>query len=106
MSSDWPVLLLVGLPIVVAVVLAVVEVIGRPDLGAGRTAIWVVALIVLPVVAVATYVIVRPVRGPRNDSQDGAVSPTSERLVEAAERRQRGELDDDGFRAVVDTIRR
>lgn len=103
MSDLW-LLLLVGLPILVAVVLAVAEVIARPDLGPGRTVMWVVALVGVPVIAVAVYAVVRPMRGSRAHAAVTEGSPAAERLVEAAERRQRGEIDDEEFRSTVDAI--
>lgn len=99
--SDVALIVLAGLPILVAVVLAVVEVVTRPDLSTFRRIVWVVALVAVPVIGVAVYALVRPLR--RSVSTVGDIDGPSdaERLVVAAERRQRGEIDDDEFRRVV-----
>ena len=101
MSNDWLVLVLVGLPLVIATVLALVEVVGRTDLEPLRTVVWVIALVGVPVIVVAVYAVVRPIGRAGEVLPDADASPGAERLVDAAERRQRGEMDDDEFRAVV-----
>ena len=104
MSDDWLLLLLAGIPILVGLVLALVEVIRRTDLGPLRTAVWVGALIAIPVVALAVYAIVRPLGRRFSVSDDAQGPPDAERLVEVFELRQRGEIGDDELRRVLAVI--
>jgi len=97
--SDLASVVLAGVPILVAVALAAVEVVTRPDFGPLRRVLWLVALVALPVVGVAVYAVVRPLRGSVATVEDADGPPDAERLVVAAERRQRGEIDDVEFRA-------
>jgi len=99
--SDVALVVLAGVPILVAVVLAAVEVVTRPDLGPLRRVAWLVALIALPVVGVAVYAVVRPLQRSTAVTHDTNGSGDAERLVVAAERRQRGEIDDVEFSSVV-----
>jgi len=103
--SDAAVLVLAGLPILVAIVLAAVEVVTRPDLGTLGRIVWLVALVAVPVIGVAVYSVARPLRQSTSTVSDHDGPPDAERLVVAAERRQRGEIDDVEFRAEVAEIR-
>lgn len=104
--NDWLTLVLVGLPLVVAAMLAIVDVIRRSDLGTFRITIWIVALVLMQPVAVVVYVLVRPLPEDRKPSTDSDGSARAELLVEAAERHQRDEIDDGEFRTVVAAIDR
>ncbi len=98
--NGWVLLVLVGLPLLAMWIRAVVEVIGRNDLGAGRTALWLAVLVLVPVVGLAVYVVVRPPRRPAL-STTAAPSSDAEQLVLLAERRQRHEMTDEEFRSAV-----
>jgi uncharacterized membrane protein len=102
--TEVALVVLAGVPILVAVVLAAVEVVTRPDLGTLSRVAWLVALVALPVVGVAVYAVVRPLRRSTAATHDANGSDDAERLVVAAERRQRGEIDDVEFRSVVAQI--
>ncbi|MGI9603196.1 MAG: PLDc N-terminal domain-containing protein [Acidimicrobiales bacterium] len=90
--SDWVLLLIVAVPLLLGWLYALVEVALRPDLTAGRRLLWVAVLVLLPVVGLAIYAIVRP---PRDviAALDRGHNPAAERLVATAERRARGEID-------------
>ncbi len=99
--SDLAIAVLAGLPILVATVLAVVEVVRRPDLTATRRVVWLVVLVFVPVVGVAVYASARPLRTPTATMHDDTGPSDAERLVVAAEQRQRGEIDDAEFRRIA-----
>ena len=99
--SDLAIAVLAGLPILVATVLAVVEVVRRADLTVTRRVAWLVVLVFVPVVGVAVYALVRPLRTPTATMHDDTGPSDAERLVVAAEQRQRGEIDDAEFRRIA-----
>lgn len=98
--NGWVLLVVVGLPLLAVWIRTVVEVIGRDDLGAGRKALWLAVLVLVPVVGLAVYVVVRPPRRPAR-STTAAPSSGAEQLVLLAERRQRHEITDEEFRSAV-----
>lgn len=91
--SDWMVLVVVTLPLVALWVGAVVEVLRRRDVSGWRTASWIAALVLAPLVGLVAYLVVRPSR-PVESSRLGAATERAERIVALAERRRRGELSD------------
>jgi len=97
-TTDWIVLVVITLPFVVVWVGTIVEVVRRPDLRGLRAVVWVGALLLFPVVAVAAHVIVRRPR-PKAVEVPAGPPTRAERFVELAERRQAGQIDDDAFRA-------
>jgi uncharacterized membrane protein len=90
------VLLAVGAPLLALWAYAVGEVIRRADLPGARRLAWVVALVLVPVLGLAVYVVARPTRSLYADRPTTGLS-TAESVVRAAERRQRGELTDDQY---------
>lgn len=102
--SDWLIIVVVALPLIALWALAIVEVVRRRDLGGGRTAAWVGALALAPLVALVVYIVLRPPR-PVESSRTDADTTTAERIVVLAERRQRGELSDAEYRDEVRRIR-
>lgn len=103
MSDPW-VFVLVGLPLVALWIAAVVEVLRRRDLAATRRLAWLAALVVGTVFGLLAYLVARPPRPVRMSGAGSANTARAEAVVLAAERRQRGELDDDAFRDEIDRI--
>lgn len=101
--SSWWLPVVVVLPLVGLWLAAIVEVVRRPGRSIGRRIAWVAALVLVPVVALAAYVVVRSPPVIRRSGASGA-SPRALRLVELAEARQRGELTDDDYHARVDAL--
>ena len=85
-----------SVPLIVLWVRSIIE-IARKDTTAHR-GVWLAVLILIPVVGLAAYLVFRPPPRPTTTAGSGSGTP-AERLVSAAERHQRGELDDDGYRA-------
>jgi hypothetical protein len=53
-------LTLIGIVLLLIAVLAIVDAIRRPDLGAGAKVAWSLVIIILPVIGAIVYLIVRP----------------------------------------------
>lgn len=103
--NEWTLLVVVVVPLIALWIRSVVEVARRQDYIATQRLTWVLTLVLLPVVGLAAYVVARtppPVRlsGGRPDAH------RAEQLVLLAERRQRGDLDDDGFNDAVAELQR
>ena len=101
--SDWFLLLVVAVPLLVGEVLALVEVaVARPDLSRLRRVMWFAFLLAVPYVSLAAYVVARPRRA---DAVVVRSAPERYRraaqLVAAAERHARGELSDDDYDRAV-----
>lgn len=59
--SDWVILLIVGIPVVVGQLMALGEVVlARADLSRTRRVVWAACLIGFPYIALAAYAIARP----------------------------------------------
>lgn len=103
--SGWLIFVVVTIPFVVVWVAAIVEVIRRPDLGRLRTVAWGVGLLLVPLIAVAAYVVARtpPPRSPQRG--DDTTDLRATRLVELAERRQAGTIDDATYTAEAQALR-
>ena len=98
--NEWTLLVVVVVPLIALWIRSVVEVARRQDYIATQRLTWALILVLIPVVGLAAYVVARtppPVRlsGGRPDAH------RAEQLVLLAERRQRGDLDDDGFHDAV-----
>ena len=94
--NEWALLLVVGLPLFALWIRAGVEVIRRGDLTAAKRVAWIAALVFLPVVGLAAYIVTRnPPEVSRGDGDADASG--AEQIVLLAERRQRGDLDDEEF---------
>jgi uncharacterized membrane protein len=102
-SDELWVLLLAGLPLLGLQVWSIVDVIRRGDLALARQIGWLLALAAIPIVALWVYVVVRP---PRAVQMSGghADMARAETIVLLAERRWRGDLADDEYRAEVAAI--
>ena len=98
--SELGVFALVTLPLLALLVYMIVEVVRRRDLSLARRALWVVLLVAVPVVALAVYIVVRPPKAVQRAGGNTDVA-RAETLVLLAERRQRGELSDEAYRAEV-----
>lgn len=99
--DDWLILLILAVPLIVLWVWAVVDAIRRPDLSPLRRAAWAGVLLLVPIVALAVYVVVRPPRSRRLGVGDDSGAATAAALVDAAEANRRGELSDDDYRRTV-----
>jgi hypothetical protein len=90
------VLLVVGAPLLALWMYAISEVIRRTDLPSARKLAWVVALVLVPVLGLAVYVVVRPTRALYAERPTTGLS-AAESIVRVAEQRQRGELTGDEY---------
>jgi hypothetical protein len=97
------VLLAVGAPLLALWVYAVGEVIRRADLPGAQKVAWVVALLFVPALGLAVYVVVRPTRALYAERPTTGLS-AAESIVRVAEQRQRGELTDDKYLAEINGI--
>ena len=104
--DDWPILLILAVPLFVLWVWAIVDAIRRPDLPVVRRAIWAVALVAVPIVVLAVYLVVRPPRDRRVRPGDDAGAASAAALVDAAEANRRGDLSDDDYRTTVAQLTR
>ena len=97
------VLLVVGAPLLALWAYALGEVIRRTDLTGARKLAWLLALILVPVLGLAVYVVARPTRALYTEQPTTEFS-AAEHIVRTAERRQRGELTDDEYLVEITTI--
>ena len=97
------VLLVVGAPLLALWAYALGEAIWRSDLSGARKLAWVLALVLVPVLGLAVYVVARPTRALYTEQPTTEFS-AAEHIVRAAERRQRGELTDDEYLVEITTI--
>ena len=95
-------LLVVGAPLLALSLYALGEVTLRADLSGARKLAWVAALLV-PGIGLAIYVVLRPTRA-LYAARPTADLSVAERIVRAAERRQRGELTDAEYLREVQAI--
>ncbi len=102
--SEWLLLLIVALPLLAFWIRSVFEVVRRGDYSATQRVAWLLILILIPIVGLAAYVVARTPPTARESGGSGDPS-RGEDLVLLAERRQRGELDDAGFRDTVAALR-
>lgn len=98
--SELTLLITAALPLVALLLYALVEVIRRSDLSGGHRAAWLAALLLVPVIGLAAYLVARPPR-PVKSSTGRVDTSAAVALVVAAERRQRGELTDGEYHAEV-----
>lgn len=101
--NEWLLLLVVGLPFLALWIRVAVEVVRRSDLTAARRLGWIAALVLLPIIGLAAYVVTRNTPGVTRDADDPD-SSLAERIVLLAEQRQRGELDDEEFGQQIRTL--
>jgi uncharacterized membrane protein len=78
----------------------------RHDLRLRSRVVWAVALIALPVIALAAYLIARPPRDHRQRPLDDENVEDAASVVDVAERHQRGELTDDEYRSEIRSLTR
>jgi uncharacterized membrane protein len=109
-TGEVLILLLTAIPLFILWAAALSEVVWRRRMPLPRRIGWLVALLVLPVVALAAYVLVRPSRTESLVALRWSSHPSTratvgtERaaaLVLAAEQHARGELDDERYGEVV-----
>lgn len=99
--SDWLLLLIVAVPLVVGTILAIVEVaFRRSDLPPGRRILWAVVLVVVPYVSLLVYVVVRPSRH-TVETPPPATDVVLDARVTAVERHVAGLIDDAEYDAVM-----
>lgn len=95
-EGTW--LFIVGVvPLVVALVLALYEVVRRNDLTLPRKLMWVALLLVVPPIGLGLYVIARP---PRHRAAVDTTAPGTRRaeaLVDLVESHVHGTIDDDQY---------
>lgn len=97
--SDLLVILVLAVPLLVLWAWGLWDVArSRHDLPVGRRVLWALALVVLPVVALAAYLLTCPPRDRRQRPLDDENVENAARIVTLAERHQRGELTDDEYR--------
>ncbi len=104
MNDVWA-LVVVALPLLAMWIAALVETVRRHDLTGGRKVAWIGALLLLPVVGLAVYLVARPPRTARA-SRGRAGQARAESVVVLAERRQRGEIDEETYRTEIATVSR
>lgn len=105
--DDWLILLILAVPLLVLWVWAIVDAIRRTDLPVIRRVLWAIALVAIPAIGLAVYLVVRPPRDRRVSLMgvsDEAGATAAAALVEAAEANRRGEMSDDDYRGVVAEI--
>jgi uncharacterized membrane protein len=95
MNEVWA-LVIVALPLVAIWLYMLVEALVREDLSWPRRILWVGALLLLPMVALAAYIVVRPPKAVQVD-RGSADCERAEQIVQAAEARQRGAIDDEEY---------
>ena len=91
------------LPLLALLVLSLVEVVRRPDLTGARRVGWIAVLLLVPLLGLVAYVVTRPAKRPSTTEGSGA-GTRAELFVAAAERRQRGQLDEVGYRSELVAI--
>jgi hypothetical protein len=95
-EGTW--LFIVGVvPLVVALVLALYEVLRRSDLAVPRKVLWVALLLVVPPIGLGLYVIARP---PRHRAAVGTTAPGTSRaeaLVDLVESHVNGDIGDEQY---------
>ena len=97
--------LIAAVPLLVGTIWAAVEVVRRNDLSTVKQIAWLAALVLVPVISLATYLILRPIHGRSRTSTARSGSAAAEQVVVAAEMRQRGEIDDAEFRRITAGVR-
>ncbi len=102
--GEWLVLVVATVPLIVAAIFAIIEVFRRPDLTAGRRVMWLVVILVFNVFGLAAYWLARLGREPPPITVGAGGGSIAELVVHAAERRQRGELDDATYAAEIDRL--
>lgn len=98
-------LVIATVPLLVLSVGAIVEISWRSDLPVRHRVAWVAVLVALPPIGLAAYVVFRPPPRPTTTHGTGGGS-SAELLVVVAERHQRGEIDDDEYRAEMARLQR
>lgn len=93
---DWWTLVVVAIPLLVMWAGALIEVLRRDDLRTRGRVGWIIAILVVPLIGLAAYVVARPTRA-LPTSGTGGGDTAARGLVVLAERRQRGEITDAEF---------
>ena len=101
MSAEAWWYLIAAVPLLVGTIWAAVEVVRRSDLPAGKQIAWLAALVLVPVISLAAYLILRPMQRRSRTSTSRSGSEAAEQVVVAAEMRQRNEIDDAEFRRIT-----
>ena len=102
--GEWLLLAVATVPLIVAAIFAVVEVFRRSDLTAGRRVMWLVVIVVFNAFGLAAYWVARLGREPPPITSGAGGGSVAELVVLAAERRQRGELDEAAYTAEIDRL--
>lgn len=70
--GDLPLMpFVVAVPVYLLIGYSIVDIVRRTDLTAARKALWVVAVVVLPVVGTFLYLLARPFRDPAHSTMRG-----------------------------------
>ena len=101
--SELSVLAFVALPYLGLLIWSIIEIGTRSDLHTARRIAWLALVVLLPVVGLAIYVVARPPKGAQVSGGRPDVS-NAEALVLLAERRQRGELNDDAYEIEIAAV--
>jgi uncharacterized membrane protein len=105
--SDLLVILVLAIPLLVLWAWGLWDVVrSRHDLAGWRRALWVLALLLLPVIALAAYLVTRPPRDRRQRPLGDENVEDAARIVTVAEQHQRGELTDDQYRSEISSLTR
>lgn len=91
--NEWLLLVVVTLPLAAVWIGCLIEIVRRRDLLRWPRIAWFAALVVVPLVALAVYVVLRPSR-PVESLRRGSSIEWAEAVVALAERRARGDLSD------------
>ncbi|MDX2382051.1 MAG: hypothetical protein QNM02_20120 [Acidimicrobiia bacterium] len=103
MSGEVWLLLLAGLPLLGLQLWAIADAVRRRDLALAHQIGWLLALAVIPIIALGIYIVVRPPRAVQV-SGGHADMARAEAIVLLAERRQRGEIPADEYGVEVAAI--
>lgn len=94
-----------GIPLILAVVLAVYEVVRRDDLPVPRKVVWTAFLLLVPPIALALYVVVRPPRHRAAIAESAEGARRAEELVDLIEQHSLGQIDESTYSARLGELR-
>ena len=103
--SDLLVIIVLAVPLFVLWAGALWDVLqSRHDLTRPRRALWVLAVLLLPIIGLAAYLLTRPPHDRFSRPLDYEYVEDAARIVAVAERHQRGELTDDEYRSEIRSL--
>ena len=104
--SDLLVIIVLAVPLFVLWAGALWDVLqSRHDLTRPRRALWVLAVLLLPIIGLAAYLLTRPPHARFSRPLADEYVEDAARIVAVAERHQRGELTDDEYRSEIRSLK-